>query len=284
MLPAATGRRHVSSAKGRTTRTWANLSLLLAAFLVLGSPLPAEADALPLHAAINKAGRQRMLTQRIVKAYCLAGLGVAPQESIAQLDDARALFRSQLAELKRGNDHPSVQQALAEVDRLWTGFEAITTQPVSREGARRLAASDGAMLEAADRVVRALQDLSGAPYARLVNIAGRQRMLSQRVAKYYALQAWGLGGPGALEELDHARNEFEGALSELQNSLENTVYINRELAAAEEQWRWLNSALGLYDEDVYFPDIVDDAAEKTLIIMERVTEAYERLYFLSTGG
>lgn len=259
-------------------------ALLLLAFFSLLTPSPVEADALPLHTAINKAGRQRMLTQRIVKTYCLVGLGVAPHESRAQLAEATAMFKSQLAELNRGATDLKVKQALADVERLWPEFEAITLEPVSREGARLLAARDDTLLEAADRVVLALQELSDLPYARLVNISGRQRMLSQRVAKFYVLRAWGLASVAGLEMLERARNEFEGALSELQSATENTSNIHHQLAAARDQWRWLDSALRFNDANTYFPEIVNDAAEKTLNIMERVTESYEELFFLRTGG
>jgi hypothetical protein len=271
-------------ANGRATWRLARLASLLLICTLFATSSQAEEIPLPLQTAINKAGRQRMLTQRMVKAYCLVGLGVAPQESKIQLTESRALFRTQLAELKSGTKDLKVQQALADVEHHWSSFEAITLEPVSREGARRLAARDDALLEAADKVVLALQELSDLPHARLVNISGRQRMLSQRVAKFYALQAWGLGSLEGLEKLERARNEFEGALSELQSAMENTLSIDRQLAAARGQWRWLDSALSFNDKNIYFPNVVDDAAEKTLIIMERVTRAYEKQYFLSTGG
>ena len=103
-------------------------------------------------------------------------------------------------------------------------------------------------------------------------------MLSQRVAKFYGLQAWALGSSDLVENLDKSRSEFESALAELQSAPENNIEVARDLAAASEQWRWLGSALGLYNEGIYFPQIVDDASEKILIIMDRVTRAYEVSY------
>ena len=63
-------------------------ALLLLAFVLFGISSQADETALPLQTAINKAGRQRMLTQRIVKAYCLVGLGVSTEQSKAQLAQA----------------------------------------------------------------------------------------------------------------------------------------------------------------------------------------------------
>lgn len=114
--------------------------------------------------------------------------------------------------------------------------------------------------------------------SKAINKAGRQRMLSQRLVKFYLFQARGLGNAAVLDHIDRARNEFQGALMELGASPEHTPAIDRQLAAASEQWQWLKSGLGLYQADTYFPSIVDDAAEKTLTIMERVTHLYARLY------
>jgi nitrate/nitrite-specific signal transduction histidine kinase len=249
---------------------------LALAFVVFDSS--ASADGLTLSEAINKAGRQRMLTQRIVKTYCLVGLDVDARRARAELYEAIELFEAQFAELRVFSGEARVTAALDRVASLWLDFDALASGPVDREGARRLMALDEQMLAAADAVVLELEALSQRPYARLVNISGRQRMLSQRMVKFHLFQAWGLGSAAVLDQIDRARNEFQGALMELRASPENTPAIDRELAAAAEQWQWLKSALSLYQADTYFPSIVDDAAEKTLAIMERATDLYARLY------
>lgn len=254
-------------------------ALLLALFFAFViAPASADADGLTLSEAINKAGRQRMLTQRIVRAYCLTGLDVDARRARAELHEAIELFESQFAELRVFSRDAQVTRALDRVASLWPEFDSIAGGPANGEGARQLMTLDDQMLAAADAVVLALEAISQRPYARLVNISGRQRMLSQRMVKLYLLQAWGLGSAAVLDRIDRARNEFQGALIELSNSPENTPAIDRELAAASQQWQWLNSALSLYQGDAYFPSIVDDAAEKTLVIMERVTDLYARLY------
>ena len=257
-----------------TWRVWIVTIVALSVIL----PGTAQAETLSLSQAVNKAGRQRMLTERIVKYYCLAGLDIDARNARAELYEAIELFETQFAELEVFSSHEAVNTALVEVETLWPRFDAIASGPVHREGARRLMSLNEEVLAATDRVVLALETLSQRPYARLVNISGRQRMLSQRMVKFYLFQAWGLGGAAVLDQIDRSRNEFQGALTELRTSPENTAIIDRELDAASEQWRWLKSALDLYQTDAYFPGIVDDAAEKTLTIMERVTHHYARLF------
>ena len=62
------------------------LFLLLSVAVFASAPSQAGIDNMA--SAINKAGRQRMLTQRIVKAYCQIGLDVRAEEARVQLDKA----------------------------------------------------------------------------------------------------------------------------------------------------------------------------------------------------
>lgn len=225
---------------------------------------------------INKAGRQRMLSQRIVLSYVEIGLGVFAEQARARLDADIALFDAQLAELKAAAPTTDVVKALAGVDALWTPFRQAATAEVSRSGARHLLFWSDDLLFATNKVVQLLQDLSGQPYSRLVNIAGRQRMLSQRMAKFYMLREWGLDTITSRDEMERARNEFAGALAALQGAPENTDAIREELEAAAVQWAWFDNALSLTD-DATFRLVVADSSAAVLERMERVTGLYEQL-------
>ncbi|MFQ5618240.1 MAG: type IV pili methyl-accepting chemotaxis transducer N-terminal domain-containing protein [Rhodospirillales bacterium] len=246
---------------------------------LLGAPVEIDAGAsegLSLVSAINIAGRQRMLSQRILLAYCQAGLGVMPDAARRRLAESVRLFDTQLAELKGFAPTPEVRDTLAQVEEVWTPFREIVRQPPSREGARRLLFWNDDLLFTADKVVRLLQDLSDQPYARLVNIAGRQRMLSQRAAKFYMLREWGFDRPSIRDEMARARNEFAGALAALRAAPENTDAILAALDEAEMSWTWFDHALSLRGGE-HYRLIVADSTEAILVQMDRVTGMYERL-------
>ena len=57
------------------------------------------AETLTMGSALNKAGRQRMLTQNIMKNYMLLGLDVDVTRSRKELDKSVALFEEQFQEL-----------------------------------------------------------------------------------------------------------------------------------------------------------------------------------------
>ena len=62
--------------------------------------LPVAAEITSISSAINKAGRQRMLTQRMVKSYSMIGISVQYVAANEQLSKAIDLFELQLSELK----------------------------------------------------------------------------------------------------------------------------------------------------------------------------------------
>jgi len=235
-----------------------------------------SAEDLSFAEAINKAGRQRMLTQRITKNYCQIGLNVAPDISRRELEEAINLFSSQLLELERFSTDTEVDMVLDNVKSHWNSFKDLALSVPSQENAKRLTEMDEELLHVSEHVVQMLENLSGVSTSRLVNITGRQRMLSQRLTKFYMLQLWNQGSPSMNSEIERATNEFKGALVTLVQAPENTIIIKEKLEAATLQWAWMNSSLN-FSQDEHFPLITLDASEKMLQLMDRVTELYQEV-------
>ena len=251
--------------------------ILLAAAAAAAALLAcAGATAAPPEAAVNVAGRQRMLSQRIVKAYCQIGLGVLPKASRAQLREAVALFESQLIVLESAAADAATRDALRALGRAWRPFRALALGPVDREHAQRLHARDADVLAAAQKVTQLFESAAPNSVGPLVNLSGRQRMLSQRLAKIYMLQAWGVDNPGLRPDAEAARAEFSAALETLRTAPQNTEEIRRELAAVELQWKWFDNALALEGTHAY-KLVVADASESIVNSMDRITQLYEQL-------
>jgi len=253
-----------------------HLTYLFSLLLLFVFTLPVEAEISSISSAINKAGRQRMLTQRMVKSYAMIGIDVQREASEEQLRKSIDLFELQLHELNAYAKTESIKISLEKVDALWKPFKKILQSPVSRSNAEILLETNDDLLRASNKVVMKLQDASGSSFGRLVNVSGRQRMLSQRLAKFYMLRAWKFDNSEIRSEMEQARNEFKGALAELIAAKENSPAIQAKLKEASKAWKLFNHGLER-DGDNLVPLIAAMSSEKVLVKMNQITSMYVAL-------
>jgi nitrate/nitrite-specific signal transduction histidine kinase len=222
---------------------------------------------------INKAGRLRMLSQRIVKSYVLLASEAAPQAAVRELADSVLAFERQLGELKASAFDADTRQVLAASEREWTRFRNLALGPCARTAVPEVRSAGERLLQAAERTTQSFAKNIASAVATLINLAGRQRMLSQRIAKAHLLLAEKYDEGAARQELTQACVDFGRALGELRACSANTADLREELAAVARTWRTL---LDLVRRDSGARDLVLAAAEEILQRMERITSLYER--------
>jgi Type IV pili methyl-accepting chemotaxis transducer N-term len=257
----------------RSTLTWLSALPLLAT----GNNF---AQVVNLTDAVNKAGRQRMLAQRAGKAYFAIGMGIAVPKAQEILNQSMTQFDRQLIELKAFSPTPEIKATYGEMESVWSDYKtALIGQVPKRETAQALIDIDGKLLALANKGASALEQLVGKPIGKLVNVAGRQRGLSQRVAKLYLAMAWKAPISGAQAELNTARADFSAALDLLSKAPETTAQIKEELDQARNQWVFYDSALTLKAGESAAPERganVFTSSENILSVMEKVTGMYVR--------
>jgi len=234
-----------------------------------------------LNDAINKAGRQRMLSQRMAKAYLAVGQQVVAQRGQDVLGASMALFDRQLVELKAFAPTPDIKATYSQLEAVWGEYKtALVGQAPTRDSTPALIDLDSKVLGLANKGTLQLEQVSGKPVGKLVNIAGRQRMLSQRVAKFYLAQTWKASVPNAQAELDKARAEFVAALDVLASAPEATAQIRQEIDLARNQWVFYETALAQRGSDTSASERSANvflSSENILSVMDKVTGLYARL-------
>lgn len=188
--------------------------------------------------AIDKAGMQRMLSQRILKAYCELGFDERGS-SRQQLIHAVNLFDANLLQLEGFLAADAAKSGLAKVREAWTPYRALALMPPSVEGARQLLEINHHLLSVTHETVVNMEQSLGTASGRQVNIAGRQRMLSQRLAMFYLLRLWGVGGSAEAALADTAAQEYAAALKELRAFGGNSVEAIALLDNLERAYRLL---------------------------------------------
>ena len=188
--------------------------------------------------AVNIAGKQRMFTQRMLKDYAMAGMGNTfgnPQEDlkdiIAQFDDAQA-------SLMKFTKNEDTKNAIKKVDELWIELKKELEAAPSKDKVQQLQIKLDELLKNANEATLAFVKESGNSASEIVNIAGRQRMLSQRMAGLYMLQVWGVEDPQFKDKLKDAMTLFSSSLEKLDKYENNSEEIKKILAKVKRSFRF----------------------------------------------
>lgn len=210
-------------------------------FIVLLTALFLTCSAWPMQAAenysdlMNRAGMQRMLSQRIAKAYLYNGQGISQQEAAHQLNIAVTRFQYNHDALKKVSNS-EMQDLLGMVEAVFLSYKDLVTKPYKKENVPAVLDFSEQLLAASQNAVLKLEEISGAKIDNIINISGRQRMLSQRIAKYYITYQAGFQDESYVQNLETAVSEFQSALKILRAEKRNTERINLLLDKMQTLW------------------------------------------------
>lgn len=133
-------------------RTFIFTSLVLSSGVIL----PASAQVSNLSDAINKAGRQRMLAQRLAKAYLQLGMDIDAEHARKILDQSLSVFDCQLVELRTFTPNPDIKSRLSEAEKIWLDYKQLLVgkAPNKTDGKSILVSSDKLMQLADDSTLQ----------------------------------------------------------------------------------------------------------------------------------
>ncbi len=227
---------------------------------------------------INRAGRQRMLSQRMVKSWLMLQQRVLPRPAQRVLRQSIELFDRQLMELESPADTAKSSAARAELAEVWRPYRILLDSEPSRKNAHALYDMNEEVLKAAHALTVSFEKADGTHKGKLVNQAGRQRMLSQRIAKFFLFQHAGIQVARCRTELEEVSEEFSTALIDLGAATRDKPAIAAELEVVAEQWHSLQSAITTRDSNLMASARkVFTTSENLLQRMDTAVELYARL-------
>ena len=180
-------------------------------FLLFGSFLFAI-EIKNLSQAVDVAGKQRMYTQRMLKDYAMTGMNNTFGDPANDLKNTIDAFTEHLQSLKAYAKDDVTKKSLEEVETLWKPLQKTLQEPPSIQKAVILQKDLEALLKASDDATKLFAKETGKASGEIVNIAGRQRMLSQRMAGLYMLKVWGVKDPEFKKKLDETLKLFKTSL------------------------------------------------------------------------
>ena len=251
-------------------------STLLAGLTLMGALPHAQARIAQLGDAIDKAGAQRMLSQRMGKAWLGQLRPELAERARAVLQSSEARFERQLGELLNYAPTPEIAGSYRAMQHRFGDYRALLQSAPSPERVDDLIKVSGEMLSLAQVATGQLQERSTAATARLVNLSGRQRMLSQRLALFFLADQQGARPDLVQRESTRARTDFVAAMRVLSEAPETTSAIRANLELAQSQWVFLESALSGQSQGPHAASNVFLASENLLAVMETVTGQFAR--------
>lgn len=181
---------------------------------------------------INLSGKQRMLTQKMSKESFLVALGVEPEKNRANLKRTMALFERTLYGLRDGEPslrlakttNKGIRKQLEVVMGLWKGFKplvaAVAAGKMDKAILKQIYKKNLPLLAEMNKAVKMYEVISGADTADLavvINLSGKQRMLTQRMSKEFLLIALGIDKQTNRNRLNKTTALFDRTLKGLRD-------------------------------------------------------------------
>lgn len=236
-------------------------------------------DAAMVAEAVNRAGQQRMLSQRLVKLYALACSATDGAAAGILMRQSRAKVEENLEALGKTLSAATFGDLLEAARQAWQPLQAVLAVKPDPKRLKNLDELAENLLARSEALVLALEGSGLASTVRVINVSGRQRMLAQRLAKQALLVAMS-GPPGtepdAQARADMAQTEraFEEGMTTLAEAPLASAQIGESLASTRGEWDSLRRAAASADTRTGRLELAS-ASEALLTQFDRLTDAYQ---------
>lgn len=243
--------------KNNTYISKTNKLVVLITLLCLSFAMNAQSKygVLNSNKAVNIAGKQRMLTQRMAKTYVYLVRNNNDVKAKRQLLTTSIIFEKQNSILYNNAKFQSTKNMITKVNDLWKSYKEILNTIPNYPNAEKIIEMNTNLLSLTNSVVSlVIAETKGSSqnssniYAdedtseedlelkKIINLSGKQRMLSQRLGLYYYATGDKLKSKNNINTLTNTFNKIDEAITELLISNFNTPKIDEKLGIAMTKW------------------------------------------------
>ncbi len=249
--------------------------LILPLFFIFN---PATLDAIEiknLSQAINIAGKQRMFTQRMLRNYAMIGMNnnyKNPKEDLKKIINE---FETNLNALNQFAKDKDVKLSIKKTKELWKPIKEVLKKDPDIKLAPKLQNDLEKLLKSSDNTTKLFAKLSGKQSGEIINISGRQRMLSQRMASLYMLRVWGVKDKEFEKKLNDSMELFNNSLNRLIQYKNNNAKISNLLKKVKNSYMFFEFMSG--SSTKFIPSLICKKADDILKDMDTVTKLYTQI-------
>ncbi|CAA6830034.1 MAG: Unknown protein [uncultured Aureispira sp.] len=210
-----------------------------------------ENAKMSIYETINKAGYQRMLTQRIAKSYMAIVCNLDHEKQEEHLKGSAKIFEKNLEDLDYSAPNEAIQTKVHYVKTLWQKNKFLYKNVYTEENALKVLTFNNEILKACDDVVLLLEEYaikneasrnkknkkSTHSLSSIINFSGKQRMLTQRILLFSLANSYSIGDKELqVACLKESIRAFEELFRALISCSKNTAEIDEELDVSSKAW------------------------------------------------
>lgn len=238
--------------------------------------------------AVNISGKQRMLSQKMSKAYLLLSKGIVDNNIKTELSSSKFIFVRQLAILKENSSDQRVKICIKDIEAIWDKFLKIISMTPNYTNSQEVMQLNTKLLKACHQLVLAIESASSysskffydnnQDLVEIINKSGKQRMLSQRLCLYYtAIEMFPKEKQKYIDVIDGVFNEFNDAIGFLLINSYNTTETEEELGGIMALWeKFQNNKRGFFESEFELLEVFS-TTNKLTKSFNKITGIYENI-------
>ncbi len=219
------------------------------------------------------AGKQRMLSQRIAKDYIYVGKKIATSKADKELKASLNEFLKIHNELTMLITDSEIKNLLDFVALSSNELKEIANKDFTLDNAQLILDLTESMLEGNQYIVDSLKEVHKLKESNLLEKAAKERMLSQRIAKYYIAYQSGIKDENTVNSMKDTVKQFSENLDLLLKNKNNSVEINKKLKDIDKLWKIVHKFYNNIEKGG-LPLIVFNTTDNITKKMDEITKLY----------
>jgi len=226
---------------------------------------------------IDIAGKQRMLSQRIAKDYLYLHKNIATRKIEKELQVSIKNFFQSHKILVNAIKNEEIQNLLNFVEISSNDFNQTLHKSFTLDNAKLILDLSESMLEGSEYIVDSIKSTTKEQESKIIDIAGKQRMLAQRIAKYYIAYQTGIQDDNTVRSMKQTVVEFNNNLTILLTNKENTPAIQEKIDGVNRLWKIVHKFYNNIEKGG-LPLIVFNTTDNITKKMNEITQLYLEIH------